>query len=133
MPIDDGLYLIKQTTPGKSGVEHYGILNVGNRFNQVGVTQPVVYHNTPPNLMTQWLRDTGVRWRIVRRILDEVAAKKRIAESWQKPFYDTLGNNCEHFAFYAATGERKSPQVRSVVGFVGIIGALLLMGSNGKA
>jgi hypothetical protein len=56
----DGLYLVKQRAQvSKSGVEHYGILDIGNRLKRSQGPaldlQPVVYHNTPPNLRADWL------------------------------------------------------------------------------
>jgi hypothetical protein len=41
--------------------------------------------------------------------------------------YHVLINNCEHFAHWAATGEKRSPQVRRAVGAA----ALLTMAAAG--
>ncbi|SRR6266496_745760 len=129
--LSDGLYLVKQRAQvSKSGVEHYGIMNVGNRLAQSPahgfVRRPVVYHNTPPSLRAEWLTNTG-GWAIVSRIEDERAAIARLRAAWRNPSYDMLGNNCEHFAFYVATGERKSPQVRAGV-TIASIAAIVIAG-----
>ncbi len=125
----DGLYLVKQRSAGKSGVEHYGILNIGNRLGDQPAAKPVVYHNTPPGLRADWLHDTGT-WTIVGRITDEALGVARLRAAWANPSYDMLGNNCEHFALYVATGERKSPQVRSGVALVGIGIAVAVLSSR---
>ena len=46
----DGLYLLLQRSPSK-GVDHYGILDVGNRLRSPIVPiEPVVIHQTPPEI-----------------------------------------------------------------------------------
>lgn len=124
--IPDGLYLMKQTSERK-GVDHYGILDIGNRLNQAQVNgqHPVVIHQTPPQIKMAWFQDTG-QWTLLGRITDEAMAKKRIAEAFQNPKYDLFGHNCEHFARYVATGRKESTQLQAV-GFVAGLVALVYM------
>jgi hypothetical protein len=116
----DGLYLLKQKSQAK-GVDHYGIMDIGNRLNQslpFGA-QPVVVHQTPPSLRMDWLQNTG-QWEVMGRITDEPAAIARINEAAKTPNYDLFGNNCEHFARYAATGRRESTQLQTAVVVAGL-------------
>lgn len=119
--IADGLYLLIQKTAEK-GVDHYGILDVGNRLNLEDArfaSQPVVIHQTPPSIQINWLQDTGT-WLIQKRITDEADAIARIAEAVKNPQYNLFGNNCEHFARYVATGIRESHQVQAAVVVTGL-------------
>ena len=111
--LDDGLYLIKQRSAAK-GVDHFGILDVGNRLRIPQVLpgqQPVVLHQTPPQMQLAWLQETG-QWEVLGRITDEPDAINRIQHARQDPHYNLFGNNCEHFARYVATGRRESRQVQ---------------------
>jgi hypothetical protein len=116
----DGLYLLKQQSAGK-GVEHYGILDVGNRLRhpQVNYPQPIVVHQTPPSLRLDWLQNTGA-WSVLARIEPEQSAVDRIRKAFEDPKYDLFGNNCEHFARYVATGRRQSTQLRAAVVVAGL-------------
>lgn len=116
----DGLYLVQQRSAAK-GVDHYGILDVGNRLGHPNVDgrQPVVVHQTPPSLTLNWLQDTGA-WKVLGRITDERDAIERMNKAWETPNYNLFGNNCEHFARYVATGVRESKQVQSVAFVAGL-------------
>lgn len=119
--LEDGLYLVQQRSTAK-GVDHYGILDVGNRLrnpNVDGRQQPVVIHQTPPALRINWLQDTG-RWKLLGRITDQPHAIDRMNKAFQTPNYHLFGNNCEHFARYVATGVRESKQVQSGVFVAGL-------------
>jgi hypothetical protein len=123
-----GLYLLMQHSPSK-GVEHYGILDTGNRLGY-GL-QPVVIHQTPPGIRVDWLASTR-EWLIVGRVLDEAGAMARIRMSLQNPRYDLFGHNCEHFARFVATGRRESHQLQAVVAVAGIV-TLMILGSRSRA
>jgi len=115
-----GLYLVKQQSPSK-GVEHYGILDTGNRLGYG--RQPVVVHQTPPGIRADWLAGTG-GWLVLGRVL--AGATARIQMSLQNPRYDLFGHNCEHFARYVATGRRESHQLQAVVAMAGVVAVVWL-------
>lgn len=119
----DGLYLLKQKSEAK-GVDHYGILDIGNRINhpQVDRRHPVVVHQTPPSIQIDWLQDTGV-WSVLGRITDEGYAIQRMMAAFENPIYDLFGHNCEHFARYVATGTKESRQLQAV----GVIAGLVVL------
>jgi len=118
--LEDGLYLVQQRSASK-GVDHFGILDIGNRIGHPDVDgrQPVVIHQTPPSLAMNWLQDTG-EWKVLGRITDERDAIDRMNKAWETPNYNLFGNNCEHFARYVATGVRESKQVQSGVFIAGL-------------
>ncbi len=119
--IEDGLYLLMQKSIDK-GIDHYGILDIGNRLNIEAVrfsSQPVVIHQTPPSIQVHWLQDTGT-WNILGKITDEPMAIGRIIEASKNPLYNLFGNNCEHFARFVATGVRESRQVQAAVFITGL-------------
>jgi len=118
----DGLYLMIQKSEEKGGVDHYGILDVGNRMQYPSVpvgAQPVVIHQTPPRLRTDWLQHTG-RWTVLGRIWDEADAIARIEQAAGDPEYRLFGNNCENFARYVATGKNECTQIQSAVVVAGL-------------
>jgi len=117
----DGLYLLKQKSEGK-GVDHYGILDVGNRIAHPNVDgqQPVVIHQTPPTIKLDWLQNTGT-WAVLGRITDEEDAKIRMAEAFKNPRYNLFGHNCEHFARYVATGHHESTQLQAIGVVAGLV------------
>jgi len=122
----DGLYLLVQRSDDK-GVDHYGILDIGNRIGHPHVDgrHPVVIHQTPPSIRLDWLQDTGV-WRILGRITDEKYSIQRMIDAFSKPAYDLFGHNCEQFARYVATGVHESKQLHAV-GFVAGLAALAIV------
>jgi hypothetical protein len=127
--LNDGLYLLKQKSQAK-GVDHYGILDVGNRFAHPNVTpdmQPVVVHQTPPQIQLNWLQDTGV-WEVLGQITDENDAVERLKKAAGDPKYNLFGHNCEHFARYVATGKRESTQVQAAVVVAGLVALVLRLG-----
>jgi len=120
----DGLYLLKQKSAAK-GVDHYGILDIGNRIShpQVDGRHPVVIHQTPPSIKIDWLQNSGV-WEILGRITDEQDAITRMTSAFQSSNYNLFGHNCEHFARYVATGRHESTQLQAV-GVVAGLAALV--------
>ena len=125
----DGLYLLKQNSQQK-GVDHYGILDVGNRIElpKVDGSHPVVVHQTPPAVSLHWLQDTGV-WDVLGKITDEQKAIQRMKKALENPKYDLFGHNCEHFARYVSTGRRESTQLQAV-GLVAGLAALVYVASR---
>jgi len=124
----DGLYLLKRPSLAK-GLVHYGLMDVGNRIAHPEVlfpNQPVVIHQTPPQIKMEWLQDTGT-WDVHAQVAPEHegAAIARLKEALKRPDYDLFGNNCEHFARYVVTGERISTQVRAAA-FVASLAALAM-------
>lgn len=117
---EDGLYLVKQKSIDK-GVDHYGILDIGNRIHHPNVDgiNPVLIHQTPPHIKLDWLQDTGA-WDVQGKITDEKMAIERIKHALKDPAYNLLGNNCEHFSRFVATGKRESTQVQAVVAMAGL-------------
>lgn len=126
-PYPDGLYIMKQKSPNK-GVDHYGILDVGNRIRhpQIHSIHPVVLHQTPPEVRLDWYHNTG-SWEMVGRVTDEPGALARIAEAMKNPKYDLFGNNCEHFARFIATGKRESVQLQTVAAVAGFAALIFLI------
>ena len=118
----DGLYLLKQRSTLKP-VDHYGVLDVGNRLRLIhaGPSQPVVVHQTPPAITTNWIWDTG-SWLVIGKVQDETRAIARLHRALRDPTYDVFGNNCEQFARFVATGVRESTQLRAAVVLAGIAG-----------
>lgn len=125
----DGLYLVKQKSPEK-GVDHYGILDIGNRVQHPGVDgiNPVVIHQAPPSLRVDWFQNTGL-WEVLGRVTDEPMARQRLHNAAAMPNYDLFGNNCEHFARFVATGKRESTQLQAA-GVVAGLAALVYFSSR---
>lgn len=114
--LPDTLYLIRQPS-GKFGVDHYGILDVGNVLNQRTVIgdHPVVIHQTPPRVRMDWLQNTGT-WVIEGHVepgqLQPAIARVSIALQNQE--YDFFSNNCEQFARFIVEGNKYSTQLQAV-------------------
>lgn len=120
--LNDGLYLVRQKSAAK-GVDHYGILDVGNRIGHPEIifpVQPVVIHQRPPRIQIDWLQNTG-EWAVLGQITDEADAIARMRKAAENPNYDLFGHNCEHFARYVATGRRESTQVQVAVAIAGLV------------
>jgi len=117
----DGLYLLKQKS-GEKGVDHYGILDIGNRIKhpKVDGINPTVVHQTSPNIKIDWLQNTG-SWEMLGPVTDENGAVNRMKEALKNPAYDLFSNNCEHFARFVATGKRESTQIQSAVIVAGLV------------
>lgn len=128
----DGLYLLRQRS-GSKGVDHYGVLDVGNRLGYLKpfLSGPLVIHQTPPQVRVDPLETTG-RWEVLGWITDEAGALERIKAALQAPRYDLFGNNCEHFARYVAVGKRESPQLQGAVAFIGVVGLIIAAVSSGQ-
>jgi hypothetical protein len=127
----DGLYLVARRSPEK-GVDHYGIVDIGNRFRLVGADgiNPVVVHQRPPAIAAEWLKNAGPGdWRVLGKIGDEVYAIERLRQAAANPGYNLFGNNCEHFARFIATGVRQSTQLQ-VAGIVAGLAALAVVVTN---
>ncbi|MFO1262477.1 MAG: lecithin retinol acyltransferase family protein [Rhodoferax sp.] len=124
----DGLYLVKQKSASK-GVDHYGILDVGNRLchPEVNGLQPVVLHQSPPSIRLNWLQDTGT-WEVMGKITNERDAIARIEEASRSPAYNLFGHNCEHFARYVATGKRESTQIQAAAVVAGLVALVYVAG-----
>ena len=130
----NGLYLIKQKAQMKGIlVDHYGILDIGDRLNlRPNGGQPVVFHQTPPRIRTDWLANTG-NWVVLGRINDERYAIARINKALENDKYDLFGNNCEHFARFVATGRRESTQLIGAVVILGLVVLTVMIAKHGKA
>ena len=129
---DDGLYLVARRAPEK-GVDHYGILDIGNRFGlpEADGVNPVIVHQRPPSIAVEWLKDTGTTpWRLLGRVTDETHARRRLRQAAANPAYNLFGHNCEHFARFIATGKPASSQLRTV-GFVAGLAVLTFVAFNG--
>lgn len=124
-----GLYLVKRKGTEK-GVDHYGILDIGNRTRNPHVQGglPFVVHLMPAGFQADWLRPTDT-WIVVEKVLDENNAAERLNEAWSRPEYNLLVNNCEHFARYVATGISESKQVQTTVAITMSLVALPLLAS----
>jgi hypothetical protein len=111
--LSDGLFLLRRPSPEK-GVDHYGVLDVGNRFGLGGAdgVQPVVAHQTPPSVTFDWFQDTGT-WYVIGQVTDEEAAITRLNIALSTPGYDLFGHNCEHFARFVTTGVWESKQLQA--------------------
>lgn len=122
--LQDGLYLMVQHSAEK-GVDHYGILDIGNNLGYLAAVEPVVVHQSPPAIRANWLSATGA-WRITARIIDTAGALLRLRAALANRNYDLLGNNCEHFARYVAYGRRESGQLQGALIVVGLFGLLVI-------
>lgn len=126
--LNDGLYLIKQPSH-KVGIEHYGILDVGNTIQhpQANVLHPIVIHQIPPRIRMDWLKDTG-NWNIVGEVKPEFLGQAigRIKVAFKDPNYDLFCNNCEQFARFIVQGEKYSTQLRWVGGIALILVAITI-------
>lgn len=128
----DGLYLLKQPSARKVGINHYGIWDIGNRIGLEGAdgVNPVVVHQVLEGLRPEWFQDTG-SWTVLGKITDEPGALHRLEISFRDPGYRLFDNNCEHFARYIATGVKESSQVQAA-GFVAGLAVLAFIASRGE-
>ncbi len=129
----NGLYLIKQKSQVKGiQVDHYGILDVGDHLTlRPTGGQPVVIHQTPPRIRTDYLARTG-EWVVLGPITDEPYAMERINKALENDMYDLFGNNCEHFARFVATGRRESTQLQELGFIAGLIGIIVVLSISGR-
>jgi hypothetical protein len=136
--LPDGLYLAKRPAFAAKIVEHYGVIDVGNRLGynlpELAEPVPVVIHQTADGLKAEFLQD---QWNIEAHIIDEAGAKARITTATSTPNYDLFGNNCEHFARFVASGvkESKQLQVFTLIGVASLTvwGLSTLGGSKAKS
>ena len=119
--LSDGLYLMKQRSRQKPGLDHYGVLDIGNRLGLVLRHQgvPIVVHQTPPQVQVSPLTITG-EWEVLGMVIDEQQALARLRLALRDPAYDLFGHNCEQFARFVATGARESIQLQRAAGVVGL-------------
>ena len=119
--LNDGLYLIMRRCEQK-GVDHYGILDIGNRLRlpNVAAARPVVLHQTPPRIRFDWLEG---EWKVLGKITNEEMARGRGQIALRDPQYKLFGNNCEDVARFIATGRKESTQV-----VIGVAACLALVG-----
>jgi len=97
----------------EKGVDHYGILDIGNRRGApLDGPDPVIMHQRPPRITANWLYETGT-WRVLYKIPDEDAALERLRLALYDPTYAVLRHNCEHFARFVAFGVWESKQVQA--------------------
>ncbi len=120
------LYLAKQWAPEKV-VEHYAIIGPGRHLGFPRILGSLVLELMAggPRVRHLGLNES---WTL-QPIQDVVGACKRIRElsrDWKRHEYDALGNNCEHWARYIASGVRRSEQVRGIL-IAGILVAGLVM------
>ena len=120
----DGLYLLRQPSSHKPGIDHYGIWDIGNRLGLSGVdrSHPVVVHQMPTGIQLNWFQDTG-SWTVLGIITDESDALRRLEIAFRDPNYRLFDNNCEHFARYIATGAKESTQVQAA----GVVAGLMAL------
>lgn len=132
--LSNGLYLIKQKARVKGIlVDHYGILDIGDRLGLRPIgDQPIVIHQTPPRIRTDWLENTG-NWIVEGEITDERYAIARINRALENDKYNLFGNNCEHFARLVATGRRESKQLIAAVVIIGLVVLTLMITRSVKA
>ena len=127
----EGLYLVVQKSTEK-GVDHYGILDIGNRLGMPGADgiNPVIVHQCPPGIRADWLQNTGA-WSVRGKITDEPYAIERYKAALANPAYDLFGHNCEHFARFVATGVQESTQLQAA-GWVAGLAVLALVAFNSR-
>jgi hypothetical protein len=126
-----GLHVVKRYSREK-GVDHLAIADSGNVLR---LLRPRDRFNHPYAVALVELVSTGVEyrvfpdgldeneWSVLDAVADEAAAIARfrwVQRNVQRLRYDPVLNNCEHFAWYIATGEKKSPQLRNAAGWAGV-------------
>ncbi len=128
-----GLYLLMQKTQMKGVlVDHYGILDVGNRMNLPNTDgKRIVIHQAPPEIRLDRLEDTG-DWKVLGKITDETHAISRINKATENSAYDLFGNNCEHFARFVATGRRESTQLQAMGLVAGLLAVVVILAMSGE-
>lgn len=120
--LEDGLYLVSQQSE-KMGIpiRHYGVLDVGNILMiqsppLVFSGEPVIIHQTPPEVRADVLSETGswsIEGKVIRQHLRE--AVERVKTALKTPSYDLFGHNCEHFARFITTGTKESKQLQKTI------------------
>ena len=128
----DGLYLVRQPSCQKSGIYHYAVLDVGNqlRLNRVDLAEPVLIHQTPPNIRATRFRGTGL-WEVLDVARDDQGLA-RFQQAVQDPTYAFLWHNCEQFARFVVTGVFESKQLQAAVTIVAF-SALLIAATRNAA
>lgn len=127
----NGLYLLRRPAATKP-LDHYAVLDVGNRLGFINADgrQPVVVHQTPPQIRFDWLQDTGI-WEVLGLVLDEEDAIFRLHCALQSPDYALFRNNCEHFARFVTTGRHESKQIQATALMAGL--AILAYSARSEA
>ena len=131
--LQDGIYLVRQKSIRKKDIDHYGVLDIGNRLNLANADgfNPVVIHQAPPQIRVDNLEDTG-SWELLEQSIDEKLAENRFWKACENPIYFLGNNNCEHFARYVVCGIRESKQLQGAVIIIGVF-ALALHGLTRQA
>jgi hypothetical protein len=120
-PYRKGLYLVRQKSQVK-GVDHYGILDIGNRLRLPNVGwwgDPAVVHQTTPQIRRDPFKGTG-QWEVLGKISDEAAAMARLQHALKNPTYSLIDRNCEQFARFVATGVPASTQLQAAAFMLGL-------------
>jgi hypothetical protein len=132
----EGLYLIaREPDDGSDDWGHTAILDVGNVAN---------YGEGNQNMIIQMLKNSGfsaMSWEeyfkrkksvndyeVVELIQDSSRAIARIKEfrkNWSDR-YSAFFNNCEHFGYYVAFGEKESPTKQNILIAYGVVIAVAL-------
>lgn len=141
MPIDfsklgPGLYVVMRQKMGGL-VTHVGLLDVGNqlRLDVQARHGPVVVHQPPTGLVAIYAAGSG-DWETVVAVMNVSGVRERVVKAFEDRDYDLFGSNCEHFVTFALSGEKKSPQVRTVLTIIGLAVAVSIVfnaGSRGVA
>jgi hypothetical protein len=106
---------------------HSAILDIGNVTGRSPYGGVCVIHMSNQGLETAPLEnylDDHPRTDAIMQIKDTAKADNRI-DKFVKEYgseYDPFFNNCEHFAYYVATGEKKSPTKRNIAANLALLG-----------
>jgi hypothetical protein len=130
-----GLYVVVR--PKMAGlVTHVGLLDVGNRLglNANARCGPLVLHQPLTGLVANYAGQAGT-WETAVAVTNVSGVRERVINAFQDRTYDLFGSNCEHFVNFALSGEKKSPQLRTVAAIIGlaIAAALLFNSGSGRA
>lgn len=119
-----GIYLARVRLPHKP-VAHYAILDIGNVLARQRTWAPVLYQLSPAG--PTYCSADSFPLEVLERIHDEPGATQRFEQALARPDYSILGNNCEHFARFVASGIRTSRQVWGVLVAVTLVAAAVLL------
>ena len=125
--LPDGLYCLKRPSTMNALVDHFGILDVGNRIAHPHVNQghPILIEMTPPRLKASYFQGPEI-WTNLGLIRDETQAIHQVRILSKNPDYHWFENNCEHFARGVATGRRESKQIQGGVIAAGLATLVLM-------
>jgi hypothetical protein len=131
--LTDGLYLVKRRSAFKPAVDHYAVLDIGNRLGLPfsDPFDPTVVHQSPPSIQQTRLSQLGPV-QVVGVVVDEQGALARLRHALVDPRYDLFGHNCEHFARFVVTGARESTQLQGIFALVAV-GTLIFASTRSAA